>query len=697
MSYYGSDNISSLKGADPYRERPATVLGTNDERGVLHAIMEVLTNSADEVSEGFGDKVILSTFKDGTVEIQDFGRGVPMGWNETEKKYAYELIFCTMYASGKFDSTHYKKSAGLNGIGDTAAQFTSEFMSVVSIRDEIKSKILDKNGKEVYEFERVRVEMHFKKGYPIGELKREVVSKDTHTGTTIRFKPDITVFKGATSIIIPIEVYLNRLRQKAMISAGVKFVLNYEDREPITVLFKNGIVEYLETNVGKILTNKFIVASNSGDGKDSDNGETYRAYCDIVFSFSREIGGVEVYHNQEELSLGGVSLNAFKNTIVKFFNNYGKLVRDSRLVWQDFSDITVGVISTHCPGYLTSWEHQTKVSINNKFIGELVQESVYKELEQFALTDKDGCDRVLAEAITNKTAREKAESIKKSVIRELSKSTDSYKSIPNKLVRCTGKDKTKNEIYVVEGDSAKGPVVLSRDPKTQAVLASRGKILNCQKSTLDKVLQSEEILNFIRSLGCGIERRAENLDDLPKFDINKLNYSKIIICSDADHDGSHIDVLYLTAIWYLCPSLIKHNKVYLVEAPLYAISTGTNKKNIVYAYNKKELDRELNRLTYGGVSKSKINIKRMKGLGESNASEMKVSIMDKNNRRLVKIDYPKNEEQFNILIESLMGNNTSARKDIVTAYFDEEFDELEFNSYDTPSGVSARDLVFGLN
>lgn len=695
MAYYGSENISSLKGADPYRERPATVLGTNDERGVLHAIMEVLTNSADEVSEGFGDKVILSVFKDGTVEIQDFGRGVPMDWNEAEKKYAYELIFCTMYASGKFDSTHYKKSAGLNGIGDTAAQFTSEFMSVISIRDEIKSKKLDKNNKEVYEFERVRFEMHFEKGYPVGQLKREVVDNSVSTGTTIKFKPDIKVFKGADSIKIPIGIYLDRLRQKAMISAGVKFVLNYEDKEPITVLFKNGILEYLDSNISKKFTNEFIVATGSGNGRDSDNGEEYKAYYDVIFSFSREYNNIEVYHNQEELSLGGSSLTAFKNAIVKFFNSYGKLTKDSRLVWQDFSDIAVGVISTHCPGYLTSWEHQTKVSINNKFIGDLVFENVYKALDNFALVEKDSCDRVLNEAITNKTAREKAESIKKSVIRELSKSTDNYKSIPSKLVRCTGKNKDENEIYIVEGDSAKGPVVLSRDPKTQAVLASRGKILNCQKSTLDKVLQSEEILNFIRSLGCGIERRAENLEELPKFDIDKLNYSKVIICSDADHDGSHIDVLYLTAIWYLCPSLFKYGKVYLVEAPLYAISTGANKKGTVYAYNKKELEAELDRLANNGVSKSKINIKRMKGLGESNASEMKVSIMDKNNRRLVKIDYPKNEEQFNILIESLMGNNTCARRDIVTAYFDEEFEELEFNSYDTPSGISARELVLG--
>lgn len=702
MGYYGSDSISSLKGSETLRQRPATVLGTNDESGIFHTINEIVTNSSDEVLAGFGDEVIVKVFKDGDVRVTDFGRGVPMDWNEKEGKYAYELVFNTMFASGKLDSKNYKKSAGLNGIGCTASQYTSEYMDVYSVRDEIKSKKVV-NGREEVELERVRFEMHFKKGSPVGELKREVVPSDTPTGTIVQYKPDVKeVFKGASSARIPIDTFIEKFRQKAMLSPTVKYVLEYDGKEPITFCYNNGIEEYLDEVVEKKMTEKYITVGGDEIGQDREDTEEYRAYYDITFTFSRELGkdAVEYYHNQQELTLGGTSVDGFKSAVVKFFNTYGNLSKDARLVWVDFNDITVGVVSTYSPGHITAWKNQTKDAINNKFIGDLVYDKTYKALESYSREYSTDLDEVLNSAIMNKTAREKAESIKKSVIRELSKSTDSYRSTPNKLVRCIGKDKNLNELYIVEGDSAKGPVVLSRDAKTQAVLASRGKILNCQKATLEKVLASEEILNFIRSLGCGIERRAEGLEDLPEFDINKLNYGKIIICSDADDDGAHIDVLYITAIWYLCPSLIKYGKVYLVEAPLYAINTGSDKKNMIYAYNKKELERELENLEKQGVSKSKINIKRMKGLGESNASEMRVSIMDKNNRRLVKVEYPENLERFNILIESLMGNDTVARRAIINTYFEEDFEELEFedvSEIDTmdSNGESARKMVLG--
>ena len=690
MGYYGSDSLSSLTGAAPYRERPATVLGTDDERGILHAIFEVITNSTDEVSEGFGKEVITTVFNDGSVEIKDFGRGVPMGWNSKENKYAWEMVFCTMYSSGKLDSSNYKKSAGLNGIGDTAAQFTSEYMDVISVRDEIKNRTVDKNGNEKLELHRVRFEMHFKKGEPVGKLKEEVVDSSVPTGTTIKFKPDIEVFRGAESIRIPADRFLVKLRQKAMISAGVKFVLNYYGRDSIVLLYNGGIKEYLENEVKSKVTRDFITVSTDGTGQDRENGEVYKAYCDAVFSFSKDTNLLECYHNQEELQFGGSSSDSLKASIVKFFNTYGKLTKDDRLIWKDFADITVCVLSTFCPGHLTSWFGQTKDAINNKFIGELVRDSVYRTLENYVLSDEDGIKSALELAKANKEAREKLEKFKKNTIRELSKGSDGYRTAPNKLTRCTGKDKTKNELYVVEGDSAKGPVCLSRDASTQAVLASRGKILNCQKATFERVISSDEILNFIRSLGCGIERRVEGLEDLPEFDINKLNYDKIIICCDADFDGKHIIDLYLTCIWYLMPSLIKHGKVYIVEPPLYAIGY---KGNNIYAYNKTELDREVAKLEANGVSKNKYSIKRMKGLGESDAVELSATIMDKANRRLVKVEYPKNEERFNILIESLMGNSVADRRDIIDVYFDSEFDELDFTDGDSNDEISIEDMI----
>lgn len=682
---YSADSISSLKGADPYRQRPATVLGTDDISGVLHAEMEVIDNSADEAREGFSSKVVVRVWRDGSIEIEDFGRGVPMGWNEKEQKYAYELIFCTMYASGKYDDSNYTKSTGLNGIGDTAAQFTSEYMDVVSVRNEKVNIRTNKKGEEIYDIERVRYEVHFKKGYQVGELSIQR-GVDIPTGTRIKFKPDLEVFKGANTVAIPPEVYIDKLRKKAMLLSNVRFDIEYEGYEPISICFEDGISDYIDMVCKKPFSKDTIKLNGDGIGRDDEENLTpeYKAWYNIEFTFSRETPVIEVYHNGAELTQGGSSLDGFKSAIVKVIDDYakenGKINKNEKIQLKDVEDLIVAIISTDCPGHLTSYMHQTKVAINNKFIRRLVQNQVIETFKKWANRNKPDMDKIVQEVLLNKQAREKADAVKRNVIRELSKGIDGFRNAPNKLERCKSKNPDECEIYIVEGDSAKGPCVLARDSDTQAVLPLRGKTLNCMKETLERILSSEIIRTIIQSLGCGIELQSKYLRDLPAFDIKKLNFGKIMICTDADDDGYHIRVLVITMIYRLMPTLLKEGRVYIVETPLFMFTYTQNKQKMYkYAYNNKEKDKISKELEEAGVKKNNIVIKRLKGLGETNAEVMNETTMDKENRRIIQIQYKDNDNDFDVLMQSLMGTDVESRKGLIDAYYEEDFGDIDYD------------------
>ena len=682
---YNAESISSLKGADPYRQRPATVLGTDDINGVLHAEMEVIDNAADEAREGFSDRVVVRIWRDGSVEIEDFGRGVPMGWNEKEKKYAYELIFCTMYASGKYDASNYTKSTGLNGIGDTAAQFTSEYMDVVSVRDEKVNIRTNKKGEELFDIERVRYEVHFQKGYQVGELK---VDKGVNipTGTKIKFKPDLEVFKGAESVSIPLEVYIDKLRKKAMLLSNVRFDIEYEGYEPISIYFENGISDYIEMICKKPLSKETIKLKGDGVGRDDEENMSteYKAWYDIEFTFSRETTTVEVYHNGAELVQGGSSLDGFRSAIVKVIEDYGKengkVSKNEKIQLKDVEDLVVAIISTDCPGHLTSYMHQTKVAINNKFIKRLVQAQTIEVFKRWAIKNKPEMDMIVQEVLLNKQAREKADAVKRNVIRELSKGIDGFKNAPSKLQRCKSKNPKECELYIVEGDSAKGPIVLARDNNTQAVLPLRGKTLNCMKESLERILSSDIIRTIIQSLGCGIELQSKYLRDLPAFDINKLNFDKIMICTDADDDGFHIRVLVITMIYRLMPTLLKEGKVYIVETPLFMFTYVENKqKKYKYAYNIKERDIISKQLEEAGIKKNNIIIKRLKLLCDSTEEVMNETTLDKENRHVIQLKYSDSNTEFDVLMQSLMGTDVESRKSIIDAYYDEDFGDIDYS------------------
>lgn len=675
-NYYDSDSIGSLKGAEPYRKRPSTVLGTDDERGVFHTVVEIIANSADEAREGNGSEIDLLVEEDGTITITDYGRGVPMDWNEKEKKYAYELIFCTMYGGGKLGSGSYTKSEGLNGIGCTAVQFTSEFMEVESCRDE---RAKDINGNYIEgKFERKKYTISFKGGYANSKLKVE--DWDGPTGTKIRYKPDITVFKSAESIIIPLERYVDTIRRKAMLDSGITYKIKYMDKPEIKILFEDGIADFIDRNIEKKLFKETVRIKGEDTGTDiiedaQDESKIYTATADIAFNFSRENGFIEVYHNAACLTEGGSSLDGFKDALCKVIKEYGvsngKMSKSEKVVYKDVEELLACIISTECPGYMTSYMHQTKTAINNKMIERMVNKTVYENFSLWATTHKDEMNSLINQVLLNKKAREKADAVKRKAIKELTAKIDSMGDLPSKFQRCSCKDPEKTEVYIVEGDSAKGSIVLARNKDYQAVMPLRGKIMNCLKESLENILNSEVIRNLLRIFGCGVEVKSKYINDLPKFDISKLNFGKIIICTDADHDGFHIRCLVIVMIYRLVPSLLKAGKVYIVETPLYEIKYGKSRDKKVYAFDDTERDKILSKLRANGVKDTQIKIKRMKGLGEADAATMAETTMNPKNRRLVRVKYPKDDTELKVLLNALMGDDIDSRKSLISGYFED--------------------------
>lgn len=696
-NFYDADSISSLKGADPYRKKPSTVLGTDDENGALHAIWEVVTNATDEDREVGSDRTIIRYSKDGVVEVQDFGRGVPMAWNDKEKKYAYELIFCTMYASGKYDNKHYKRSAGLNGVGDTAAQFTSEFMDVVSVRDERENIRKDAKGNLKYDIVRTRYEMHFVKGYAASKLKVER-NVTEHTGTWIRFKPDREVFKSASSVIFPIEVFLDRLRRDAMLLPGSKFELQYEGFKNNVIVFDGGAAEWLDKVTPDRFTKEFINNHMEGEGRDDEENmsKLYWASSEVTFGFGRKDAIVEVYHNGNILPEGGASLEGFKEAITNVINEYArqndKVSKGDKYTSKDIENLIVGVVSTYCAGDDTSYTHQTKVAINNKYIKRLTKEVTTKAFKEWTFSHKTEMDRLIKEVEANKAIRIEGEKLTKTLLKNLTKDVNNFKDTVKKLTRCLSKNPEECELYIVEGDSAKGPITLARDAKTQAVLPLRGKTINPIKESIKTVLKSQVVIDILRCLGCGVEAKLKDVEGIPEFDESKLRYHKIIICTDADDDGFHIRCLVLALLYVLVPTLIKKGYVYIAETPLFLIKIPDGRKyRTYYAYTNKEKDKMLEQLRAEGYKDKDLVVQRLKGLGETDASVMNKTTMNKENRHLIRVKI-NNQNEFNTLMESLMGKDVESRRGLIETYFNEDFGDIDYSDAEEISDDNTIDL-----
>lgn len=639
---YGQQSIYALKGADRVRLRPGVIFGSADKYGCAHSIFEILSNSVDEAKEGHGNTIILQYKKDGTAKVIDFGRGVPLDWNEKEQRYNWDLVFCELYAGGKYNGDNYEESLGLNGLGACATQYASEYMNVTAFTDGIK------------------YDVHFEKGYVVGKLEKTECDKKL-SGTIIEFKPDLEVFD---EIVIEPEHFIDMFRRQAMVNEGIKFILQYEGMADQEFYYPNGIGEFLKGFVKDPIV-PIYRTRRFATGQDREDKPEYRVGMDCAITFSRKQQLIEFYHNASHLEYGGVHEKALKYAVPiafkKAMSDLG-LLKDDKLSFNDVEDMLCVILTTRCPGHITQYENQTKKAVSNAFIRRALQEFLREEFKQWITDNPEDAIKVMKEIQANKESRMKADEVRKEILSKFNTTKRGKKNFidrPEKFRDCDSKKVDEIEIYLVEGDSAAGSCVLGRDAKRQAVLPLKGKTLNCLKADLIKILKNDTIMETMLVFGCGFEISDKHLKDLPKFDIKKLKFGKIIICTDADVDGMQIRCLVLTMIRRLCPTLLRMGKVYIAESPLFEIIVG---KNTYFAYSDDERD-EIVAQHQG----KKIQINRSKGLGENDPEMMWNTTMNPKTRRLVRIDY-EDTENLDYIFEALLGDDLIGRREMIEDY-----------------------------
>lgn len=643
---YGNDSISSLKGADRVRKRPGVIFGSDGIEGCEHAVFEILSNSIDEAREGFGDVITVTRFEDGSIEVVDNGRGIPVDYNQNEERYNWELVFCELYAGGKYQNDtgeNYEFSLGLNGLGTCATQYASAYMDVEIVRDGF------------------RYTLHFEKGENKTGTKEGFIKEPTdarRTGTTIRWKPDLDVF---TDINIPLDYYLDTLKRQAVVNNKLKFVLRNQSGgryETTEFCYQNGIIDYVTELVGDTPLTTIQFLEGEKRGRDRADKPEYKVKLSCAFCFSSSVSRTEYYHNSSWLEHGGAPDKAVRSAFVSAIDAYIKQLgkyqkNESKISYQDVFDSLVLV--TNCFSTYTSYENQTKKAITNKFIQEAMTEYLKAGLEVYFIENKTEADKVAEQILINKRSREQAERARLNLKKKLSGNLDVANRV-QKFVDCRTKDISRREIYIVEGDSALGSVKQGRDSEFQAIMPVRGKILNCLKADFDKIFKNDIITDLIKVLGCGVEVRGKAAKDLATFDLDALRWNKVIICTDADVDGFQIRTLILTMIYRLMPTLIEKGYVYIAESPLYEIS---HKDKSYFAFDESEKAAILKKL-----EGKKITIQRSKGLGENEGDMMWETTMNPETRRLIRVQ-PEEAKATSDMFDLLLGDNLAGRKEYI--------------------------------
>ena len=645
---YGNESITMLKGADKVRKRPAVIFGSDSLEGCQHSVFEIISNSIDEARAGFGDKIIITRYKDNVIEVEDFGRGCPVDWNSLENRYNWELVYCELYAGGKYNGDDF--SLGLNGLGLCATQFASEFMDVEIHRDG-------------YEYR-----LHFEKGENKGGLIKKK-SQYKHTGTKTRWKADLDVF---TDINIPEEYFYDTLRKQAVVNPNLKLILRSEQEdgtfEEKEFLYENGITDYVSEIVEDTAITSIQHWECDREGKDREDKKEYKVKLSVAFTFSKHTKLTEYYHNSSFLEYGGSPEKAVRQAFTSQIDNYLKqnnkyLKNEGRVTFTDIEDCLVLVSSSFSTQ--TSYENQTKKAINNKFIYEAMTEFLKHQLEVYFIENPDEAIKICEQVIINKRSRENAERTRINIKKKLAGSID-LSNMVKKFVDCRSKDVSKRELYIVEGDSALGAVKLAREAEFQAIIPIRGKILNCLKSGYDKIFQNEIITDIVKVLGCGVEVKTKSNKELSSFNIEGLRWNKIIICTDADVDGFQIRTLVLAMLYRLTPTLIENGYVYIAESPLFEITT---KNKTYFAYTEKEKSRIISKL-----GNTKYILQRSKGLGENEPEMMALTTMNPETRRLIKVS-PDEVKATAEMFDLLLGDNLQGRKDFI-AEFGNDYLEL---------------------
>ena len=640
---YGNDSISQLKGADRVRKRPGVIFGSDGLEGCQHAVFEILSNSIDEAREGYGNIITLTRYADKSIEVEDFGRGCPVDWNANEKRFNWELVFCELYAGGKYknnEGENYEYSLGLNGLGSCATQYASEYMDVTVWRDGNK------------------YELHFKKGKVMGKKGQELsisTADRKKTGTTIKWKPDLEVF---TDIDIPEEFFRDVLHRQAVVNAGITFRFRNQNGNKFDVtdyVYENGILDYVReiANETPLTAPYFISAERKG--RDREDKPEYKVKLSAAFCFSNKVNITEYYHNSSWLEYGGAPEKATRNAFVYAIDAYIKKIgkyqkNESKISYQDVQDCLVLV--TNCFSTQTSYENQTKKAITNRFIQEAMTDFFKERLEVYFIENKPEADKIAEQVLVNKRSREAAEKTRLGMKKKLSGSIDIANRV-QKFVDCRSRDPERREIYIVEGDSALGACKLSRDADFQGIMPVRGKILNCLKADYVRIFKSDIITDLLKVLGCGVEVQVKGKKDLNAFDINNLRWNKVIICTDADVDGFQIRTLILTMIYRLVPTLIREGYVYIAESPLYEIES---KGKTYFAYS----DREKAGIV-ASLNGAKATINRSKGLGENDPDMMWMTTMNPETRRLIKV-MPEDAEHMSQVFDLLLGDDLNGRK-----------------------------------
>lgn len=639
---YDNDSIKKLEGPDRVRKRPGVIFGSDGLDGCEHSAFEIISNSIDEAREGYGKKIVVTKYSDGSIEVQDFGRGAPVDYNNNEKCFNWELLYCELYAGGKYntnDGANYEYSVGLNGLGLCSTQYSSEYMDVEIKRDGFKYNL------------------HFEKGYNVGGLKKEPYSgKDT--GTKTRWKPDLDVF---TEVDIPAEYFIDTLKRQAIVNDGLLFVFReqqgnrFETRE---IVYNNGIVDYVNETVGEEALTSVQNWECERKGRDREDKPEYKVKIKAALSFSNKTTLKEYYHNSSWLEHGGVPERATRTALVSQIDSYIKQTNkyknnESKITFSDVEECMVLVISSFST--MTSYENQTKKAITNKFIYEAMVDFLRHQLEVYFIENRAEAEKIADQVLINKRSRERSERERINIKKTL-QSSNSMLDRVEKFVDCRTKDVNIREVFIVEGDSALGSCKLARNAEFQAIMPVRGKILNCLKADYDKVFKSEIITNLIKILGCGVEVKSKANKGLATFDLSALRWNKIIICTDADVDGFHIRTLILTMIHRLMPTLINEGKVFIAETPLYEIGT---KGMTYFAYDEKEKIDILNQ-----IGDKKYTLQRSKGLGENQPDMMNLTTMNPETRRLIKV-MPEDAERTAQMFDMLLGDDLQGRKDFI--------------------------------
>ena len=646
---YDNESISSLKGADRVRKRPGVIFGSDGLEGCEHAVFEILSNAIDEARGGYGRLITVTRFLDQSVQVEDMGRGCPVDWNEKEGRYNWELVFCELYAGGKYDnenSENYEFSLGLNGLGSCATQYASRYMDVTVYRE----------GKEY--------RLHFERGEIVGKLEStELTTNKKRTGTTIRWLPDLEVF---TDIAVPLDYYQDVMKRQAVVNAGVTFRLRNETSpgkfDTQEFLYENGIADYIRELAGDDALTEPVFWEAERRGRDRADKPEYKVKLSVALCFSNRTAVCEYYHNSSYLEHGGSPEKATRSAMVsaidKYLRDNNKYTKgESKITFPDVQDCLILVSNSFSTQ--TSYENQTKKAITNKFVQEAMTEFLRSRMEIYFIENKEAAEKIAAQVLINKRSRETAERTRINQKKKLTEKIDIANRV-QKFVDCRTKDVERREIYIVEGDSALGACKQSRDAEFQGLMPVRGKILNCLKADYPRIFKSDVITDLMKVLGCGVEVHGKAVKDLNQFDLANLRWSKVVICTDGDVDGFQIRTLILTMLYRLCPTLIREGYVYIAETPLFEITCKEKGgEKTWFAYSEREKADVLKEL-----SGKKVNIQRSKGLGENDPEMMWLTTMNPETRRLIRV-LPEEAEETARVFDLLLGDNLAGRKDYI--------------------------------